>query len=240
MKEIQETLKDGTLVYGWKSESPLTPVAPDYTYYLTEKEIFSKEECESWYEYLQKQEFILLDKFRTSSSDGQTGLGETSITSRFHTFNLLKFDFHLVPELKKSIYDGVQTLLNIIDNTVWQETLYSNAWFNVMRQGEDMKPHFHGYHENSFYSFHIVINAIQPSFTSYYHPVKFQNEAFNVPNKVGYLTMFPNFIPHSVSPNRYKVPRVSIAGDIVPSTWLDIPNKPMSNENYIKLGKIND
>ena len=86
-----------------------------------------------------------------------------------------------------------------------------------------MNAHFHGFHKNTFYGFHVTIKAIAPSFTSYEHPIKFQAGAFHVPNKIGYLTLFPNFIPHGVSPNRYETPRISIAGDIKTSKFFDDP-----------------
>ena len=227
MIDIQEKLADETLLYGWKSDPPLTPFAPDYTHYLTDKKIFSEKECQEWSVYLLKEEQILLDKYKTVpmrfKKDGRTGLRETSVTSHFPYFNLLNFDFHLVPKLKKSIYDGIQTLLlHISDNASWQETLYANSWFNVLRQGEAMNTHFHGYHKNTFYGFHVTIKAIAPSFTSYEHPIKFHEGTFHVPNKIGYLTLFPNFIPHSVSVNRKVTPRISIAGD---TTGQDESNK---------------
>ena len=240
MINIQEKLEDGTYVCGWKSDPPLTPIAPSYAYYFTEKKIFSEKECEEWNTYLLKQEQILFDKFRTSRGDGGTGLGATSITSRYGSFNTLKFDFHLVPKLKKAILDGIKTILSVSGNNNWQETLYANSWFNVLRQGEEMNIHFHGYHRNSFYGFHVTLNATE-TFTSYYHPTKFQNDAFHVSNKIGYLTLFPNWIPHSVSPNKRDIHRISIAGDTFSSTWLDesiSEHLYPDNKNLVELGKV--
>ena len=222
MINIQEKLVDGTSLCGWKSEPPFTPFAPDYAYYFTSKKIFSEEECKEWNDYLLEQEQILLDKFQTSSGDGLTGLGDNSITSRFNHFNLLQFDFHLVPKLKTEIFNGIKTILSISDNTNWQETLYAASWFNVLRKEEFMEVHSHGYHKYSFYGFHVSINAIE-TVTSYFHPIKFATEAFHIPNKIGHLTLFPNYIPHNVSPNRYETPRISIAGDICPSAVLRAP-----------------
>ena len=239
MIEIQENLADGTLLYGWKSEPPLTPFAPDYKYYISEKKIFSEKECKEWNDYLLQQEPILLDEFRTSSGDGYTGLGDNSITSRYSHFNLLKFDFHLIPKLKTEILNGIKSILSISGNTDWQETLYTNSWFNVLRQGESMNAHTHGFHMHTLYGFHLTINAHE-TFTSYYHPIKFREESFHVPNKIGYLTLFPSDIPHGVSPNKYETPRITLAGDIFPSTWLDEEHDPLKNENLVEIGICGD
>ena len=234
---IQEELTDGTSLYGWKSNPPLTPFAPSYEHYITDKKIFSEEECESWYNYLLEQEPILFDKHRIPAGDAGTGLGPNSLTSRYPYFNILDFDFHLMSKLKTEIFNGIKTILSVSDNSNWQETLYANSWFNVLRKEEGMNIHSHGYNKNSFYGFHLSIGA-KETFTSYYHPIKFQDAAFHVPNKIGYLTLFPNFIPHSVSPNKYEVPRISIAGDIFPSTWLDESGPVQDQENLVEIGNL--
>jgi hypothetical protein len=224
MINIQEKLEDDTLLFGWKSDPPLTPFAPSYSHLFIEKKIFSEEECDEWNEYLLKQEQIILDKFKTALHDSSTGLGEQSVTSRSPFFNVLEFDFHLAEQLKTKVFDCICYLLDITNNTTWQETLYTTCWFNVLRQEEKMNMHTHAYHGNTFYGFHVTIKAIAPSFTSYYHPIKHQEEAFHVPNKRGYLTLFPNLIPHSVTPNKYETPRISIAGDIYASTIFPFPS----------------
>jgi len=233
MIDIEKELTDGTLLYGWESEPPRTPFAPSYQHIFTDKKIFSKEECKEWNDYLLEQEPILLDKFRTCRGNGLTGLGDNSITSRFSYFNVFEFDFHLVSKLKKAVYDGMKSILSVSGNTNWQKTLYGKSWFNVLRKEEAMDIHSHGYHEDIFYGFHVTINAIE-TFTSYHHPIKFQESAFHVPNKIGYLTLFPDYIPHEVSINRYETPRISIAGDIFTS-----PGKQY-NQDLVKIGTYNE
>ena len=239
MINIDEKLIDGTRLFGWKSEPPLTPVAPDYAHYILEKNIFSEEECNEWNEYLMEQESILFDKFRTSNYGVQNRERGTTITSRHRDFNLLKLDFHGISKLKKALFEGIQTLLGVSGNTHWQETLYVNSWFNVLRQGDGMDIHLHGYNKNTFYGFHVTINATQPSFTSYYHPVKFQEDAVHNPNKIGNMTIFPNFIPHEVSLNKYETPRITIAGDIMPSTWKDeVDGFDEFKKHLVELGTV--
>ena len=143
-------------------------------------------------------------------------------------------------KLKTEIFNGIKTILSISDNNNWWQTLYSKGWFNVLRKGEEMAPHYHGYHEHIFYGFHLTIGT-KETFTTYYHPVSFpfyQNDAYHVPNKVGYLTLFPNFIPHSVSPNNYEIPRVSIAGDIFTTSFFEDESVTAPKTNYIELGNI--
>ena len=220
--------------FGWKSDPPLTPFAPSYSYHFTNKEIFSKQECKEWNDYLLKQEKILLDKYKTAPmGDGGTGLGNNSITSRFPHYNLLNSDFYLIPELKIALLDGIKNILFISDNKEWKETLYTNCWFNVLRQTEGMKTHTHGCHKNTFYGFHLTINATETS-TSYYNPIN-EAEFFHVPNKIGVLTLFPAIIPHGVNPNKYGTPRISIAGDIYPSTWLN--EDALNQSNLVEMGK---
>jgi len=246
MKYIRKQLNDGIYLFGWKSDPPLTPVAPSYSYYFTEKRIFSEEECRSWYDFLLELEPILLDKYRIPAGDAGTGLGPNSLTSRYPYYNVLDFDFHLIPKLKTEIFNGIKTILSISNNTKWRETIHAKSWFNVLRQGEEMAPHCHGFHEHIFYGFHLTIGSSE-TFNTYYHPLTFpfqQDNAFHVPNKVGCLTLFPDLVPHGVSPNKHSVPRISIAGDIFTSLMLktnrlqlDVNNDSDKQMDTTELGK---
>ena len=63
-----------------------------------------------------------------------------------------------------------------------------------------------------------------------------EKDAFHIPNKPGYLTLFPDFIPHGVSINNYPEPRISIAGGIVLETWVSDKTQIMPKSNFIELG----
>lgn len=240
MIEIQEELADGTNVYGWKSEPPETPFADSYAYYLTDKKIFSEEECKEWNDYLLLQEKVLKAKFSPGlRGDGRTGLGPDAVTSRYQYFNLLEFDFPHVERLKTAIFEGMKTVLSVSGNSDWKEDLYAKSWFNVIRRGEGMQLHSHSHHSRTLYGFHVSINA-KDTQTSYFHPSVLQVgpggvdflDAFHNPNRIGYLTLFPNNILHGVSPNQQETPRISIAGDVTPFLGED------SLEKAIKIGTL--
>ena len=69
-------------------------------------------------------------------TDGQTGLGENSLTSRFFHFNVL--NWLGTKSLRKWIRKGYEAYTGIKGTT-----LYVQCWANVMRKGESIKPHLH-------------------------------------------------------------------------------------------------
>ena len=212
---IQEELEDGTQIYGWKSEPPLTPFASDYAYYISDKRIFSVEECKEWTDFLLRE--------------------EKTIKEKDHYSNLLELDFHLIPDLINEIYNGFKTILSVSGNTDYHSDLSAKAWFNVMRQGQGMQLHTHSHHCRNLYGFHVSIQA-EDTATSYFHPEVLQVspqgidflDSMDRPNRAGYLTMFPNNLPHAVRANIHETPRISIAGDITPE----------DEQTSIKIGAV--
>ena len=202
---IQENLEDGTQVYGWRSKPPLTPFASSHAIYISDKRIFSVEECKEWTDFLLGQEQVIQEKD--------------------HYSNLLGLDFHLVPTLIREIFRGFMTILSVSGHSDYHSDLYSKAWFNVMRQGQGMQLHTHSHHCRNLYGFHVSIQAENTS-TTYFHPELLQVgpqgvdflDSMDRQNRAGYLTLFPNDLPHAVRVNTSETPRISIAGDIVCET----------------------
>ena len=239
MIDIHENL-DGWKAYGWKSETPLTPFASDYQYYIVDKKIFSEEESKEWNDFLLEQEEIIKKKYSPGlRGTGRTGLGPEHVTSRYQYFNLLEFDFYLVPRLINEIMSGMKTVLSLSGNSDWHSTLFAKAWFNVMRQGEGMQLHSHSHHCRTLYGFHVSINAKETS-TTYFHPEVLQVgpqgidflDSIDNPNQIGMITLFPNNIPHAVRSNQQKIPRISIAGDITPAS----NEENQIEQNTIEIG----
>ena len=69
-------------------------------------------------------------------TDGQTGLGENSLTSRFFHFNVL--NWLGTKSLRKWIRKGYEAYTGIKGTT-----LYVQCWANVMRRGEQIQSHKH-------------------------------------------------------------------------------------------------
>mgnify|MGYP005739396293 FL=1 len=70
--------------------------------------------------------------------------------------------------------------------------------------------------ENTLYGFHITIETENTS-TIYHNPFD-PKQIIEVPNKIGAITLFPNFIPHQTTTYEGGDVRISIAGDIAESS----------------------
>ena len=205
-------------VYQFKTKPANNPFAPEFNYILLEGQCFTEDECLDIKEYLLYQEKYLLEKLKDKPAlDGNTGLGENSITAKFPYFSVFDFNHKLVSKIKSSIVEHFNDILKI-SNLSWHSHLYAQSWFNVMRPGQKINFHAHGVNEDILYGFHITISTEETS-TIYHNPFD-HRQTIDIPNKVGYITLFPNFIPHQTTVYNGSDVRISIAGDIVDSSSL--------------------
>jgi hypothetical protein len=148
----------------------------------------------------------------SNTVDGYTGLGNNSLTSRFNHFNVLKWSEDLVSPIRGAIkYCYLEFLqkLNVERKKCWVQ-----CWANVMRKGEQIKPHLHSVEPYSYIGGHISVTYNNTS-TFYINPVNQINEPeiYESKNEVGKLTIFPNCIPHYTSKNESDSERITIAFD---------------------------
>ena len=77
------------------SEPPKTPFAPYWEYYIAE--VMLDIDCDALSTLILEKEKEIITTY-PSDSDGSTGLGPNSLTSRFKYFNVLNWDH---PEISK-------------------------------------------------------------------------------------------------------------------------------------------
>ena len=148
-----------------------------------------------------------------------TGLGNDSITSRFPYFSVFDFEHPFVERIR-SVLEYMQDICTIT-KTNWHSHLYAQSWFNVMRNGQKINFHSHGMNEDILYGFHITIET-QNTSTIYHNPFD-TKQIIEVPNDIGTITLFPNYIPHQTTTYEGNDVRISIAGDITESS--SVPKK---------------
>jgi len=131
-------------------------------------------------------------------TDGETGLGLDSLTSRYYHFNVLNWDG--TEQLAKEIKRCYNTF------TESNQDIYVQCWANVMRCGQKINPHKHNYiPERNIISGNLVIHSNEMN--TYY-------EGSAVPNKISSLTLFPGTVYHWTDTYEGQEERITIAFDI--------------------------
>ena len=211
-----------------KSGFKKTPFAIDYTFYVFEN-IINDVDFSAVSKIIKSKEKKIIRSSPKSSGDGNTGLGDNSLTSRFGYFNVLKWQEPDIQKIKDHIVDNVSKFYN----RILQEKptdLKIQCWANVMRKGQQIKPHVHDTSNNCLLGGHICVDVDNTS-THYINPFKYfsgdNQETYSSKNEVGKITLFSDNIPHYTDKVISK-DRVTIAFDI-------INDNQKHNDNYIKL-----
>lgn len=220
-------------IHRFKSDPKLTPFAPEWDYRVIEG-VIEDVDFEYISEYLlNKQDEILKLE---PTHDGCTGLGMDSTTARHGNFNIFKFEDPEIDKLKINISALHNVLLENMNmqNALPYMQLYIQCWYNVMNKGQKISTHLHDITPNCYLGGHITVQC-DDTYTGYCHPALIpilddgsDNTAFvhKSENKVGKITLFPNYIPHFTSVHNGDEERITIAFDL-------LTNQPTAN--HVKL-----
>jgi len=135
-------------------------------------------------------------------TDGGTGLGTNSLTSRFYHFNVLSW--FGTRKLKKYIRRGYDQY-----NGVKNAPAYVQCWANVMRNGDVIKAHRHmtdNISPKDALSGHLCVK-VDGSTNTYYERTPIQN-------KNGQMILFPSTLLHWTDRYIGNEERITIAFDI--------------------------
>ena len=216
-------------VITFRSNAPVSPFAPQWNYFLFESFIDDVNFSELADYILSKEKEVLelpTDIKDSKYSDGYTGLGVNSITSRFNQFNVLNWNHSSIEKIKENILDCHELFLSGFPFNSPDE-LYIQCWANIMRKGEQIKPHIHSVQPDSYLGGHICVQCENTN-TNYINPVNQINdpEVYNSKNEVSKITLFQNCIPHYTDMHNGEKERITIAFDL---------SMHKTDKNYIKL-----
>lgn len=192
-----------------------TPLAPNWDYTISFADISKEIDIEFIRQFLTEKEKELIEKYPNPEfGDGQTGLGEDSVTARFPYYTLWEFEElnHIKPIVKKHLNEYIEYL------NLKKDNMYCQAWYNVMRNGQHIHRHTHCTSGYSYLSCHITISSFN-TFTNYYNP--YTNECFSEPNCDGKLTIFPSYISHDTTSVIDNKERITIAMDVYNQSGYD-------------------
>jgi len=145
--------------------------------------------------------------------DSSTGLGDNTVTSRSHNYNLFRETHPTVTKLKTLIETQISRYLEVSNPTVLEDPNFDphiNCWFNVMRPGDQIDVHTHNV-THPFISGHFTVKC-EDSFT--YYIIPYTRNHLEFVNNIGEGIIFPSFIEHGTSVHNGKFNRISVAWDL--------------------------
>ena len=202
-------------IFRFVSEPRQTAFAPEWHYVLAESTIENVDFNKVAQLILNKEkEIVTAFPSASVSADAYTGLGADSLTSRYPYFNLLAWEDAEIEKIKSAVletYIDFLTALNVPRRKVWIQ-----CWANVLRDGQEIKPHIHSVTPYAYLGGHVCVQASNTS-TVYINPINQINdpEVITSANAVGKITLFQNSIPHYTTPHKGSTERITIAFDIM-------------------------
>jgi len=211
-----------------KSGFKKTPFDVDYNFYIFEN-IINDVNFDVVSNIIKSKEKTILEDSPKSNTDGDTGLGNDSLTSRFNYYNVLDWEDKNIQKIKNSIVNNI----NEIYEKILEEkplNLKIQCWANVMTKGQKIELHAHNTSNDCLLSGNICVD-VDNTYTLYINPFKWfeTKEIYSSKNEVGKITLFNSNLPHYtdevLSDNR-----ITIAFDIISNT-----HSKYDNYNYMKL-----
>jgi hypothetical protein len=205
-------------IFKFKSKPKDNVFAPEWDYTIGESFLHNINFNKLSKFLLSKEKEILTYKtskdFNGNISDGFTGLGETSTTSKYQNYNVLNFKYKEIKEIKKQIFNFYNLFLKKINIKPFKN-IYIQCWVNIMRQGQKINPHIHDVTPYSYLGGHICVQ-VKNTNTYYINPVNQINdpEIYSSKNEVGKITLFQNCVPHYTDIHKDVKERITIAFDL--------------------------
>jgi len=217
----------------YHSDSPLTPYAPTWDLKIGYSSVPLRIDrlvttC------LEKEKEILklppAINFNNKPTDGGTGLGFNSTTSRFARFNVFDWDTIETNLLKKYVRENIEQY-NKDNGNETPQYLWVRCWVNIMRFGQKIRKHTHSNDSDCYLSSHFTLQCNNTS-TCYVIPIN-EYSIINEENKVGQISIFPSYIPHYTTRHLSIKPRITIAMDIFTDNRNLLVTKPF--QNFVRI-----
>ena len=142
----------------FKSDPRRTFFAPEFDYTIFETQTSQLDLKELAKLILSKEKELLSLPISTVSGDAYTGLKKDSTTTRFDKYNVLKWEGKNIQNLKGNIVSFHNHILKYFKQPPPND-LYIQCWANIMRKGEQIKPHLHNISPSCYLGGHICVQC---------------------------------------------------------------------------------
>jgi len=198
----------------FKSDKKINPFSPQWDYFICEFDLQGIDFAKISQLILSKEKHIIESTLPKNDHAYYTELSSNSLTSRSHTYNFFNlFKDPEITKLKQAVSNNYLKMMQDLKLEVPDTWIF--AWANVMRKGEEIKPHLHCVKNWSYLSGHITVQC-KDTATVYINPINQINdpEIYSAKNKVGSLSFFQSNIPHYTTKHEADSERITIAFDL--------------------------
>ena len=192
----------------WSSDEPLSPLAPSWRIPFFETNLKDAAACHALREAVRRHSVEVLSL--PSGSDGNTGLGATSMTARFQRYNVLSWEDPSIQLLKRSLHRSYLEFIGALG--LERQRVYIQCWANALRAGQFIGRHVHTTGPWGYISGNLSLSN-SPAQTVYNYLYD-DAYALPMPSLEGRLVLFPSYIPHRTTRHVGSDTRISIAFDI--------------------------
>ena len=194
----------------FNSYPPNNPFAPRWDYMLCQAQLDNPALLADLKSLILHKEKDILTQYPHTFNDGGTGLGINDLTSKFTEFNIFAWTEQPAVEFTAFVKEQHGKFLESLGfNKV---TVYGKCWANVLRNGQDIKMHWHSCTPDSYLSGHFTV-ATNDTSTYYQNPFN-SMDVHEEPNIEGQLTFFPSHLRHWTDKYAGDTERITIAFDL--------------------------
>ena len=214
----------------FQSEQPETPFAPYWGFGVGEHQ--TDIDCDALREFLLSKEEEVLSISEFNETAYGTYLGADSTTARSEYYNVLMWDNPQIDQLKDEISEFHNWYYQACTGNVPNHGIRVGGWMNIMRKGDRIKKHVHGYGAKTYLSGHFTVSCSDTK-TIYMNPydhlaeedvireVREENHTFSdklyvSENSVDKISIFPNYVPHFTTEHTQDDERITLAFDLMP------------------------
>jgi len=225
-----------SLIIKFINPPPTTPFSPTWEFSLGQNNL-SKINSNRLKKFLLSKEKEVLSISEFDETAYGTCLGKDSTTARSAYYNIFEWDQEDIHIIKEHIILTHKKYYEFIVPDSKPPSINLRGWMNIMRKGEQIKKHSHGYDSRNDYTYlsgNFVVSCEEiTSKTIYVNPLVYWDEktileridycgdnclpwAYASKNIVGNLTIFPSYVPHFTTKHTSDTERITLGFEIQP------------------------
>jgi len=223
-------------LYIYESHKPNNFFAPRWKMHFYEAQLEDNKVLEELKKVVLLKEKEIVNRFPMINNDGNTGLGPTSLTSKFLKFNIFNWKEEpcvVFQEFVRSEYIKFIDALAKHDSEFVKDNTYIAGWANVLRRGQKINQHWHSSTPNSYLGAHFCVSSSGTS-TVYVNPFN-RDDLLHFSNEPGKLLFFQNYIVHYTTEHKIDDERITLAMDIFTEEAYNDPVEKKYTERSVRF-----